>query len=440
MRIRKIVSLFLALVIIALSLSCSVCSFAADKNQRFEMGEMKKTDGNYVPKDGGLSQSDTHHGWPLGKFVIEDFTRKAEDSTGKTVFLKNVGDKISLSFNLIQDIDALNGDSTKCIAYEKKGFDKNFDFEQDEFGRGLVIVRHTNYQGKMNQVPYTNFLSGKQIGADTHIELLEEGDYEIALDYCISDGVAPFGLDHIGNHKIVPVYSYYRIYCSFSIRNGNCMVYPFDIKTKSELTDKAFTKNGFYLDLAKSRYLNIDIKKQVLNEGKDGLVEDTRFNRPSHDGAEFTDEGIYIITVSNPSTGQQTTKTIYVGKNKVLTAYATYASTGLTIEKINEMVANGSTIDENGMISDTVLTPSTSEPDSALSDENFDETDEYNTDDSADPDFDLRTVAIVAFIILLAIIFLIISKSKKKKAKKHAEEVAKNADKHNDEYEDIYSN
>lgn len=437
---KRRICLLLIAVISIVSLFGTLSSFAANKDQHFEIGEMQKTDGKYVPKGSEISQRDPHHGWKLGRFVIKDFTRKTEDNNGKVVFLKNVGDKISLSFNLTQNIDALNGDSSKCIAYEKKGFDKNFDFEQDEFGRGLIIVRHTNYQGKTVQTPYTDYLSGIKVGADTQIDLLEEGDYEVALDYCISDGIAPFGLDHIGNHKIVPVYSNYRIYCSFSIRNGNCMVYPFDIKTKSELTDKAFTKNGFYLDLAKSRYLNIDIKKQVLNEGKDGLVEDTRFNRPSYDGAEFTDEGIYIITVSNPSTGQQTTKTIYVGENKVLTAYATYASTGLTIGKISEMVANGSIIDENGMISDTVLTPSTSEPDSALNEENLDKTDEYKNDNTASTDFDLRTVVIAAFIIVLAILFFIISKSKKKKAKKQAEEAAKSADKPNDKYEDIYSN
>ena len=436
---KKNLCLLLTVLVVVASLLVPMQVFSASKDQRFEMGEMQKTDGNYISKGSALSQSDAHHGWELGHFVIEDFTRKTEKD-GKAVFLKNVGDKIVLSFNLIQDIDALNGDSSKCIAYEKKGFDKNYDFEQNEFGRGIVIVRHTDYQGKTVQNEYTDYLSGLKVGADTQIKLLEEGDYEIVLDYCIDDGIAPFGFDHIGNHKIAPVYSHYRIYCSFSIRNGNCMVYPFDIKTKSELTNQAFTKNGFYLDLAKSRYLNIDIEKQVLNEGKDGLVEDTRFNRPSYDGAEFTDEGIYTIKVTNPSTGQETTKTIYVGENKVLTAYATYASTGLTIKKINEMLANGSTIDENGIISDTVLTPSTTEPDSSMNVENDAET-YANTDDSVlSSDYDLRTVGIAAIVIILAVLLLIITKAKKKKAKKQANEKPVDESKPNDEYEDIYSN
>ena len=442
MRIRKLLCLALTLFIITLLFICSVISFAANKNQHYEIGTMQKTDSEYVPKEGGLSQSDPHHGWSLGRFVIEDYTRKMEDNKGKEVFLKNVGDKVVLSFNLIQDIDALNGDSTKSIAFKKKGFDKIFDFEQNDFGRGLVIVRHTDYQGKTVQEEYTDYLSGLKAGADTQIKLLEEGDYEITLDYCIADGIAPFGLDHIGKHKIVPVYSNYRIYCSFSIRNGNCMVYPFDIETKSELGDKAFTKNGFYLDLAKSRYLNIDVKKQVLNEGKDGLVEDTRFNRPSYDGAEFTDEGIYIITVSNPSTGQQTIKTIYVGEDRVLTAYATYASTGLTIKDINEMIAGGAIVDENGMISNTALTPSTSVQASLLDDENEAETNTFTIENDKVTGFNHKTVAIIAFIfiIMMIILLIVISQSKKKKAKKQTAEEEKHTNRPNDEIEDIYSN
>ncbi len=77
------------------------------------------------------------------------------------------------------------------------------------------------------------------------------------------------------------------------------MVYPFDVLTKGELTNSSLTENGFYLDLAKSRYLDIDVKKEVLVQGSDALTEDTRFNRPAKDGEQYTDEGIYTITVRN---------------------------------------------------------------------------------------------------------------------------------------------
>ena len=70
------------------------------------------------------------------------------------------------------------------------------------------------------------------------------------------------------------------------------MVYPFDVATGSELTNSSMTENGFRLDLAKSRYLKVNIKREVLKDSPDGLVEDTRFNGPAKDGAEYTDEGI----------------------------------------------------------------------------------------------------------------------------------------------------
>ena len=70
------------------------------------------------------------------------------------------------------------------------------------------------------------------------------------------------------------------------------MVYPFDVLTGEELTNSSITENGFRLDLARSRYLAINVKKQQLKAGADGLTEDVRFNRPAKDGDEYTEEGV----------------------------------------------------------------------------------------------------------------------------------------------------
>ena len=85
----------------------------------------------------------------------------------------------------------------------------------------------------------------------------------------------------------------------------------------------------------------------MLAEGANGLVEDTRFNKPAKDGDEYTEEGIYTITASNPSTGQETIKKIYVGDNPVLKCYAV---TGLPVETINAHLAEGDTIDSDGAL------------------------------------------------------------------------------------------
>ena len=122
---------------------------------------------------------------------------------------------------------------------------------------------------------------------------------------------------------------------------------PLILKTGSELTNSSITPNGFYLDLAKSRYLKINIKREILKEGADGLVEDTRFNRPAKDGEKYTDEGIYTITVKNVYTGQDTSKKIYVGTDDILIAHM---ATGLPIEEIIKQVNQGATIMEDGTI------------------------------------------------------------------------------------------
>ncbi len=76
-------------------------------------------------------------------------------------------------------------------------------------------------------------------------------------------------------------------------------------------------------------------------------MEDTRFNGPAKDGAEYTEEGIYTITVSNDYTNQFTVKKIYVGTNRILRAYMT---TGLSIPEINNLVAEGAIILDDGTI------------------------------------------------------------------------------------------
>ena len=241
---------------------------------------------------------------------------------------------------------------TLIIYNDENGYDEYFGIGKTGFGRGTLIIRHTDYQNsKSEPIIYTNYLEANtSTGAAVQVELFEEGDYEIALNYEIRKA----NLDIFG-WDTLPTYFNYRIFFKFSVRNGNCMVYPFDIATGDELNNTALTENGFYLDLAKSRYLDIDVKKETLNEGSDGLVEDTRFNRPARDGEQYTDDGIYTITVTNQYTNQQTIKRIYVGTNKVLKAHIV---TGLPISEITYQLSNGASISPDG----TLIPPAPAQP------------------------------------------------------------------------------
>ncbi len=289
-----------------------------------------------------IEKDDPHFGWALGKFFVSGYTRVSNDQEGNPVFLKTVGDKVVLWFNLEQDILCLDGDSNKQISADGNGYDEYFGVKQTDFGRGTMIIRHRDYQNAQgNAQIYTDYLSANiAIGADTTVQLFEEGDYEVALNYEIISKGKKF-------LSTFNVYNNYRIYFKFSVRNGNCMVYPFDIETGAELTNTALTENGFYLDLARSRYLDINVKRETLAEGAVGLTEDVRFNRPARDGDRYTDEGIYTITVSNRYTGQETVKRIYVGTNKLLMAHMV---TGMSIDEIRGLIAKGATITSDGTI------------------------------------------------------------------------------------------
>ena len=303
-----------------------------------------KNDG--YTKTGQIGSKDLHYGWKLGRFLVKGYTRAETDENGNPVFLKNVGDKIGLWFVLDTSIDELNGIPGMYIKDDKKTQDIYFQTPKQDFGRGTLIVRHTDYQGNVGEpVVYTDYLSAVEVGAETQIDLFEEGDYEVALDYCVERK------SKLGFKK----YADYRIFLKFSVRNGNCMVYPFDVVTGKELVDSEITPNGFQLDLAKSRYLLIDIKKEVLPKGKNSLSEDVRFNKPAKDGDQYTEEGIYTFTVTNRYTRQTTTKQIYVGSDEVMMAYV---ATDYTIDQIKRLIDLGAKVRPDGTV---ILPPQYSE-------------------------------------------------------------------------------
>jgi hypothetical protein len=301
-------------------------------------------------KDNGYSESnpldlkDPHYGWTVGDFFISGYTRDTTDADGTPVFLKNVGDQITLWFNLKQDINKLNSDENLIIADDTNGYDKYFQTAKMDMGRGTLIIRYTDEKGiKHGPEIYTNYLEANaRTSADTIVKLFEEGDYEIALDYEIKST-----LHKVGSIEVIPEYTNYRVFFRFSVRNGNCMVFPFDIETGGELSEESITENGFRLDMAKSRYLTIDVTRSVITMGANGYTEDIRFNRPAKDGDQYTDEGIYSFSVKNLYTGESTTKKIYVGSTDYMKALSLNK---ITVTELNDQISQGGIIETDGTI------------------------------------------------------------------------------------------
>ena len=351
-----------SILIIICIISGMLFSVSADENRMY-LGETTKTgwDNGYNGSN-DIGRNDPHYGWSLGRFYIEGYTSSVNDSNGNPVFLKTLGNTVTLGFRLDQDIDELNGQSGLSIGEDVNGYDQYFGTARTNCGRGLLIIRKTDYQNNYEEpIIYTDYLSGVSVGADTVVEVFEEGDYEVALDYEIREN--HINWDLFGNNiQGAPTFTNYRIYFRFSVRNGNCMVFPFDVVTGEELQNQSFTDNGFSLDLARSRYLNINVQRSVFVEGNNGYTEDVRFNRPASDGYQYTDEGVYTITVSNQYTGQETEKVIYVGSDPIMRAYAV---TGYSLNEIQEMLLSGCTISDDGRIVTPTPTP-TLPPDETL--------------------------------------------------------------------------
>lgn len=342
-------SLFVIAAMTLLMTCVPMFAFAEDETAdetKYYLGEAVNAgkDTGYS-EDNPIGKKDIHYSWELGRFVVSDYTRVV-DEDGTPVFLKNVGDEVTLAFDLEQDINALQGNGDVTIDADANGYDQRLGIPQQDFGRGTLIIRYTDYQNNRHEpIVYTNYLDGVQNGADSAVKTLEEGDYEVVLDYSIKNvnhGKVPWV-----NVEIFPGVTDYTMRFKFKVRNGNCMVYPFDVTTGNELTNTAYTENGFRLDLARSRYLDIDVKKEVMADNGNELTADTRFNKPARDGEEFTDEGVYTFTVSNRYTGQTTTKTIYVGTDPVLKAYVT---TGKSVSEIKTMLEDGATVSDDGTI------------------------------------------------------------------------------------------
>lgn len=338
----------LASLIFAFALALPMAAVAED--QVYYLGSTVNAgmDDGYS-KDGALTEKDPHYGWSLGRFYVTGFTNIQREGN-KVTFLKTAGDDIKLKFRLDQEIDQLNGDKALTINDDSNGYDQRFGITKTDtgFGRGTLIIRQTDYQNNESapQV-FVNYLDGVQKDAETDVSSFAEGDYEVVLDYEIKkDARKTPGIGPIPSISILPEYGNYTIRFSFSVRNGNTMVFLLDSETGSELTNSSVTENGFTVDFAKSRYLDIFVKRSVLSDSGQELV-DIRSNEPASDGKSYTDPGIYTITAVNPSTSQTTEKVIYVGNDPLLKCYAI---TGYSLEQIQDMLDQGATVAEDGSI------------------------------------------------------------------------------------------
>lgn len=180
---------------------------------KFSLGEKSKVDEDGYTEESKIEKDDVHYGWDLGDFFVSGYTSNTTDSNGNNVFLKNAGDKVTLWFNLSQDINKLNNQDGLSIGNDNDGYDEYFETPRTDFGKGTLIVRYIDHENvKHKPIIYKNYLvANASQEANTKVQLFEEGDYEVALDYVVKSdsnllGFIPKSDD---NH--------YRIFFKFSV-------------------------------------------------------------------------------------------------------------------------------------------------------------------------------------------------------------------------------
>lgn len=403
MKNRKLLIFVFSFLMFVIMITRQVRAEETVKETKWNMGSVVNTgkDNGFSGK-GSIKKDDPHYGWALGQFYIEGYSGRKVDENGNPIFLKNIGDEIRLMFDLQQNIKKLNGNKDLYIHEDTNGYMEKYQIEKTNLKKGTLVIRHTDYQNNVGEPQiYTNYLASKDLAeADTEVLLCEEGDYEVCLVYEImNDGFLFFN-----------GYTNYKIEFKFSVRNGNTMIFPFDTETGQELANSSFTENGFYLDLANSHYLTIQVKREVLTKSGEEWIRDVRFNRVVSDGEKYTEEGIYTITVTNPYTDAITDKVIYVGDDSLLKAHVV---TGLSLNDIESQIAEGATIDEEG----NIVPLSVTKPDlQETQSEKKDETEKANESEINKWKNDYWILTGISFIIFIGCVIVYILVKKKKES------------------------
>ncbi|MDO4479024.1 MAG: hypothetical protein Q4B73_08335 [Lachnospiraceae bacterium] len=321
-----------------------------DKTNAYAFSDVYRADSpdGFELKEGTkklLDSDDPHCDWNVGRFYISGYTGKNTEDSDCPVFFKTPGDKVALWFNLEQELDSCNKTADIQVYKTPSGSDIEFGtLRIDKFGRGALFVRKTDNLNNSERQIYTNYLEASAtVGANTRVDLFEEGDYEISLDYQLHfDKPFVFGLT---TTKTLT----YKMPFKFKVRNGDISAFIREVDTGAFISNANVAENGFYIDLANSKYLDLSIEREAYVDSLDGPVLDTKTSVVAKEFREYKDEGIYTVTVENKATGKTIEKKVYVGDEDVLKVHV---ATGMPLDEIKERMARGAVINDNGQLID----------------------------------------------------------------------------------------
>lgn len=307
--------------------------------QSLKIGSVQAVDKNFTNPE-PMDEDDPHTGWEMGYFTVSGYDSYTE-SDGTPVFLTDDSGFAVLNFTLLQDIDCLAGDSDLSVADAGQSSDEQSGISRQNFGRGTLIVQYSDGDGNVLE-PEVNadFLEAAAQNETEQVLTCQEGDYTITLDYRLVDQSAYFGIFYFG-----PSYTDYQIRFHFSVRSGLCDVNLEDLGTGETLEDRASTSTGFFLCADTSSYLQIQYTRQRLIGSPDGWTLEEVGSGTARRQQEFTEEGIYTLTMQNVYTGETRYKTIYVGTDE---ASSEFTASGSTVENFRKETDNSDAFTEKG--------------------------------------------------------------------------------------------
>ena len=269
---------------------------------------------------------------------------------GKRYFLKTVPDVPVLSIGLKTDLNNLGG-SGAWVNEDGDTRIPDYGFVGN-IGYGWLGISYTDYQGKVQTVAIKDvFKKVKNNTSFTPAWFGTEGSYKISLCFEAKRQTGTYKNWHNPFYYTNdPTYGYtnYRIDAQFEIRNANAQVFAFDSKG-NELQNGSVCSE-FTLDFANSRYLQINIKREVAVNSNE-LMEstDVRFNSVGVDKRTYNTPGVWTVTARNEVTGDSTIRRILViASNDTEEANALKAATSkkysefssLTVKQNNESVSS----------------------------------------------------------------------------------------------------
>lgn len=136
--IKRILAIILSIITIFSLFTISVS--AEETKGEYRLGELYNTGkDNGYSKRNSIGKDDPHYNWSMGDFFVTGFTRQVLD--GDTpVFLKNAGDKVTLWFDLQQDIKALNENKNLYVCEDTNGYEETYKVAKQNLKKEHLLL------------------------------------------------------------------------------------------------------------------------------------------------------------------------------------------------------------------------------------------------------------------------------------------------------------